>query len=345
MYLNPILSGVQSIVGIILKNSGETFNTALLIFAIPIVAFGGDYSGALTFSCSYLADTIPEKDRTFRINLLNGAYSFASALFSLVSGFIILRLGYTGGFLISLIINVINVIYLALFVPDPRKDWKFGLVSSVKVTGQSKGQKSEKSKDQNDIPKTLDGPDEKNRSLQDTSQDFSVQSIDVALRSEENLGKSETKGKCEKIRDGESESVEDEQEKICQSMLSQPEMVEDDRVQNGTKSTGNHVVSMSTTTPVCNNNDSLPESFSHSRIKTVKVILKEANPYTNFKKLIQVVRAQNQSRASILPLISSFSSLLTWTGELTIIVLFVKNRPLNFNETDVGYFLAAQSIM
>ena len=102
MYLNPVLSGMQSIVGIILTSLGQTFTTALLLLAIPIVAFGGDYSGALMFSCSYIADTLPEKGRTFRINLLKGAYPFASALFSLVSGFIILRFGYKGGFFTSL---------------------------------------------------------------------------------------------------------------------------------------------------------------------------------------------------------------------------------------------------
>ena len=312
MYLNPILSGIQSVVGIILTNLGQTFNTAFLLLAIPLVAFGGDYSGILMFCCSYISDTIPKKDRTFRINLLDGAYSLASALSALVSGFIIQRLGYTGGFVISLIVSVLNVIYLALFVPDPRKKPKSASVSLETVDLQSNSQNN------------LDETDEKEQASPDAYENFYVQNRDVAeIRTVESLGKGATLENCETITTGECGTVGDTQEKKSQKSLSQS-------LKN---------------TAMCTDANSLINSASSSRIKTLKDVLKEANPYTNFRKLIQVVRAHNQSRAIIFLLMSSFSSLLTWTGEYSIIVLFVKNRPLNFRETDVGYFLAVQGIM
>ena len=323
MYLNPILAGIQSIVSIILTNAGETFNTALLLLAVPIVAFGGDYSGALLFSCSYVADSTAEENRTFRINLLDGAYSLAAATFSLVSGPILLRFGYTGGFVVSLSMSVLNIIYLTLFVPDPRKN---------RNSGQQK--------------------DKRQNEIESQSEHF----LDEKIGTAKQYGVSGPQGQKEvnESQGGKISLQSDVKGKQNQG-LNNGDVIVDIAVTQKKKAVNIDNAVSPRSKPIKDKGAGQDKNTSEltvadgsgyaSHRKYVKEIIMEANPYTNFRKLITVLRKEKQSAAVIFLLIGAFASLLTWTGEPLVIVLFVKNRPLNFSETDVGYYLAVQSIM
>ena len=122
MFIQPSLSGLCCILYLVLTNLKSPFHPGLLLIAAPISALGGDMGGAFLVSITYIAEVTPEKSRTLRLTFLDAFYCFAGALFAFVSGYILIRFGYNGMFATSLIINILNLMYIRFLVPDPRSD-------------------------------------------------------------------------------------------------------------------------------------------------------------------------------------------------------------------------------
>ena len=234
MFIQPIVLGVCCILYLVFTNLKRTFHPGLLLIAAPITALGGDIWGAFLVSCAYITEITPEKSRTLRLTFLDAFYCLAVGIFAFVSGYILLRFGYTGMYAISLILAILNLIYIRFFVPDPRSD-------------------------QNGVVLTL--PDTENSDITDPADTFRTDSP-------------------------------------------------------GRQSTVN-----------------------------LKAILSQSNPFSNYKKLALVLQQEKRSVAVVALLASSVMSLLSWSGESSIIVLYMKARPLNFDPLNVGYVLAVQCLL
>ena len=245
MFIQPGVLGIRCILYLVLTNLKSTFHPGLLLIAAPITAVGGSMGGAFLVSSTYIAEVTPEKTRTLRLTFLDAFFYFAVALFAFVSGFILLRFGYTGMYATSLNLTIVNLVYIRFFVPDPRSDQHEVLLKS--------GEHSKK--------------DEKR-----------VASSDTQKNDQMNL-------------------------------------------------------TVQAVSPACQ------PTFNF------KAFLSKNNPCSYFKKLAVLLRREKQSAAVVALLASSFMSILSWNGEISIIVLYLKARILYFDSLNVGYILAVQSLL
>ena len=120
MFITPVFMGVHFIILIILTTLGELFHPALLLASVPFTAACGAYSGTSMFASSYIAMVTDPKDRTFKLTFVSAAFSFAAFLFGILSGYLLNWIGYTGVFVVCLILCVLNGLYLLFFVSDAR---------------------------------------------------------------------------------------------------------------------------------------------------------------------------------------------------------------------------------
>ena len=65
---------------------------------------------------------------------------------------------------------------------------------------------------------------------------------------------------------------------------------------------------------------------------------------TKLKEVYRYVTRQRQRITALSLMFAVFVTALTWEGELSVIVLFIKNRPLNFSPVDTGYCMAFTGI-
>ena len=71
------------------------------------------------FANAYTAVPTSEKSKTFQIIILGAVYATAMCLSSFVSGRVLERFGFIGGFVICLILSVLSGFYILFFVEDP----------------------------------------------------------------------------------------------------------------------------------------------------------------------------------------------------------------------------------
>ena len=119
MFLTPVCTGIQYIIYVLLTSVGYPFHPGLFLVVVPFVALCGHTTGMFLFANAYTAATTSEKNRTFKIIILGAVYATAMCLSSFVSGHILERFGFIGGFVICLILSVLNGIYILFFVEDP----------------------------------------------------------------------------------------------------------------------------------------------------------------------------------------------------------------------------------
>ena len=248
MFLTPVLLSVQSTGYLILSALDYPFHPSLLLLPVPVCALAGDLFGMFLFSTSYIADITTDENRTFRITVLGAFHSSGNCLATFASGFLLQAYGYKGGYITTLILEALAIIYLAFFLPD----------SKTEPPATAVGKETE----------------------------------ETPVLEQENTNN------C-------TADSDDNQNKLIISGSGQQ------RPSVGAK---------------------------------IKFVLSQSNPIKNFKKLIAVLKNQDQWKIVTSLIAALFVSMLSWVGEVSIMVLYIKNRPLNFDAVDVGYFLAAQSL-
>ena len=75
-----------------------------------------------------------------------------------------------------------------------------------------------------------------------------------------------------------------------------------------------------------------------------KLASAKSNPLTKFKELYSHLREHKQRITVLSLLFGAFTAILSWNGELYVIVLFIKSHPLNYSAVDVGYFRSFQGL-
>ena len=274
MFLTPIFTGIQYIVLIVLTSLGRTFHPALFLVSVPFSSACGTHSGAMMLGCSYVSTVTTEKDRSFRLAFVSGAFSFSACLVAFVSGYLITWMGYRGVFVTCVIINVLNVLYLIFFVSDVR------------------------------------APDTPAHRAEVVFQNEATQNTHDKAPSE-----------CVQENDGREKASEVQNQSNLKADISDKN---DIKISPASSEYGG------------GQNLSFAEKF--------KTSLARSNPLTNLKELYYHVREQKQQTTVLSLLFSSFASILSWQGEAFILVLFIKNRPLNFSAIDVGYLISFQGL-
>ncbi|XP_065068196.1 uncharacterized protein LOC135693592 [Rhopilema esculentum] len=72
-------------------------------------------------------------------------------------------------------------------------------------------------------------------------------------------------------------------------------------------------------------------------------LLKKSNPVSNFTKVVWILKFHGQLRYGMLLFLLMACAAATYSGELSVMVLYLKNRPFYMGPVHIGYFLAFQS--
>ncbi|XP_065071428.1 uncharacterized protein LOC135696078 [Rhopilema esculentum] len=99
------------------------------------------------------------------------------------------------------------------------------------------------------------------------------------------------------------------------------------------------------------NSESVLENYSKEREKKqrraeesmvyrVMLILKASNPVGSFKRVYDLLKIYKQVKYSLVLFLLLILVTITYSGELAVVVLYLKNKPYYLNSVDIGYFLA-----
>ena len=118
MFLTPVRTGIRYVIFVLLASVGYPFHPSRLLVVVPFVALCGHTTGMFLFANAYTAAVTSKKNRTFKIIILDAVYATAMCLSSFVSCHILKRFEFIGGFVICLILSVLNDIHILFFVDD-----------------------------------------------------------------------------------------------------------------------------------------------------------------------------------------------------------------------------------
>ena len=72
-------------------------------------------------------------------------------------------------------------------------------------------------------------------------------------------------------------------------------------------------------------------------------ILKESNPIQNFKRVHNLLKAENQMFNGLILYLLMFVTAISYSGEMAVMALYLKNRPYFLSSRDLGLYLAYES--
>ena len=72
-------------------------------------------------------------------------------------------------------------------------------------------------------------------------------------------------------------------------------------------------------------------------------ILKESNPIQNLRRVFSILKAEGQVVNGLILFLLMFFSAMTYSGEISVLTLFLKNGPFYFNPRALGLYLAFES--
>ena len=72
-------------------------------------------------------------------------------------------------------------------------------------------------------------------------------------------------------------------------------------------------------------------------------ILSESNPVRNLKRVRSVLKEEDQMFTGFLLSFLIFLNAMSYSGEMSVLVLFLKNRPYFFSPRDLGFYMAYES--
>ena len=117
MIVPPAIYLVQSLIFIALARIEDKFSPGYFILGYCITGLFGDNSGCSLLSQAYISCITTRESRTVRIALLESALFLGELLAAISSGFILSHFGFVGGFVTTGIVNLINLVYVVLFLP------------------------------------------------------------------------------------------------------------------------------------------------------------------------------------------------------------------------------------
>ena len=371
MFLTPVSQLVQSLVMLGILLNGFKFPTWVLLLPGFIPGLVGDVSGLYVLTGCYISDITSEKTRTLRITLLDSAAMLSGLSATLCSGFIIEGYGYVGIFVTNIAFLVSALLYL-IFCVNPVNDKKDESSRQANVENQEVSSHMDKNGEQ-----TLTTDVRENVSVEEVEEllrtDISNGKLDCFRSSPRNTRGREhaTTGDIAYHRD----VAEEEKRKLDSDIGNWHLLMNDVQEERNDKTEAandeekvtmqsNDVLSTTNFT----NDDNRPlshrtvtdqyakgalepqvEVFSKMEYENVSScsklfhILKESNPIQNFKRVHNLLKAENQMFNGLILYLLMFVTAISYSGEMAVMALYLKNRPYFLSSRDLGLYLAYES--
>ena len=303
MSLSPLSQLFQSIVIALILSTGLAFPTWLMVLAALLSCLVGDFGGLYVFTYSYIADITSEKTITLRINILESAAILAGFVATLSSGYIIERFGYIGIYIACILTDIVGLLYI-IFVLKP--------VDRGSIENNQKETYTDWK---------MEGKEKKKNNEADL----------VIERLQEHCCENKVEKAKEEENTSEKRKANDEKERneaIC--VIKNKEFQH--QVGSGRTS---HLRS-----PVNDQVDNLRRTGLFGRLC---ILLKRSNPVSNIKRVLWILKFHSQLKNGLVLFFLMVCGAATYSGELAVIVLFLKNRPFYMDPVHIGYFLAFKS--
>ena len=120
LFIPVVTFNLQSIVYVILSWNSTKINPQHFFLCSTLGGLSGDIVALMMLACSYLSDITTDKERTFRLTLLEGTLTFSLCVFTFASGYVIEAFGYSRAFFFSFGADTIAFLCLAAFVSDDK---------------------------------------------------------------------------------------------------------------------------------------------------------------------------------------------------------------------------------
>ena len=288
-----------------------------LLQAITMV--GVLYHGLYVLAASYITDITSERARTLRLTLVDSAVQLASLSSTLCSGFIIEAYGYCGIFVANIISLVLALSYL-IFCVKP-------------VTHTKEGSSGLTSIEQQEVNPDVDK--DKRKPLM------------TGVREQVTVGNEGGRGVvAAKPAERRGDCYANTNSMACSRgscYSSQPS-----RTTEGTSNDKPGVPEHDGSTPNVKEALLQPPVELISQVGGEKVpacsqvlqILKQSNPIRNFKRVYGVLKADGQMFRGMTLFLLMFLAATCYSGEMSVLALYLKNRPYFLSPRDLGLYFA-----
>eukprot|EP00112_Aurelia_sp_Birch-Aquarium-sp1_P009529 Seg2085.8 transcript_id=Seg2085.8/GoldUCD/mRNA.D3Y31 product="Proton-coupled folate transporter" protein_id=Seg2085.8/GoldUCD/D3Y31 len=378
LFIPVVIFNLQSIVYVILSWNSTKINPQHFFLCSTLGGLSGDIVALMMLACSYLSDITTEKERTFRLTLLEGTLTCSLCVFTFVSGFVIVAFGYSRAFFFSFGADTIAFVFLVAYVSEdkanhPRvveeKDAKEPFDVSKSLEKEKELVNHNENGTINETSCEINGG---NHSLKDRNQPIEecISADDQPIRNGTDCDHRNDNDYDHRINDFLHASTD-----IDQSLADGSDSVVFDtsRRQNAEhkESSSDSENNAETSSLACeislgkmnpNKDDDLKSIGVEGEIPalqgkqelndepeminlTFKNLIVECNPLKRFQVLARVLKEQGDMRSILMLLIVLCTSTMSIIGESLIMVLYIRNHPFNMQPIDVGYLLSLQGLL
>ena len=120
LFLPPVTIILQSIIYICCAEY-QSLHVGFIALATGLAGVYSDVEGVIMLANTYLTCvTEDDNTRTLRMAALDGSLFLGQGLGSAVAGILLKHYGFTAGFLLSLSASVVNILFIAIYLPEVR---------------------------------------------------------------------------------------------------------------------------------------------------------------------------------------------------------------------------------
>ena len=319
MFLAPVSQLLQAITMVGVLYHGLEYQTWALLLPGFMPGMVGNVSGLYVLAASYITDITSEEARTLRLTLVDSAVQLASLSSTLCSGFIIEAYGYFGIFVANIISLVLALSYLIFCVKS--------------VTHTKEGSSGQTSIEQQEVNPDVDK--DKRKPLM------------TGVREQVTVGNEGGRGV---VADEPAERSEDCYANTNSMACSRGSCYnsQPSRTTEGTPNDKHGVPEHDGSTP------NVKEALLQPPVKLISQvggenvpacsqvlqILKQSNPIRNLKRVYGVLKADGQMFRGMTLFLLMFLAATCYSGEMSVLALYLKNRPYFLSPRDLGLYFA-----
>jgi len=322
MFLAPIGQLLQAITMVGILYHGLDYPTWALLLPGFMPGMVGDVSGLYVLAASYITDITSEEARTLRITLVDSVVLLASLSSTLCSGFIIEAYGYFGIFVTNIISLVLALSYLIFWV-KPVTHKKEGSSEQTNIEDQEVNphvDKNEGKPSMTGVRGTVTVGDEMGQTVKadepaEQREDCSANTNDMTC----------ARGSC--YNNQPLPIIEGVDINKSNDKLWVPE-------HDGSMPNVKEAMLQPPVELISQEGEKMPACSQ------VLQILKQSNPLRNLKRVYGVLKADGQMFRGMTLFLLMFLAAVCYSGEMSVLALYLKNRPYFFSPRDLGFYFA-----
>ena len=323
MFLVPISQLLQAITMVGVLYHGLEYPTWALLLPGFMPGMVGDVSGLYVLAASYITDITSEETRTLRITLVDSVVLLASLLSTLCSGFIIEAYGYFGIYVTNIISLVLALSYL-IFCLKPvthKKEESSGPTSIEDQEVNLHVDKDERKPWMTGVREQVTVGDEVRRGVKadepaERSEDCSANTNGMTCARGSGYNNQPLP-----IIEGVDINKSNDKPGVPEHDVSAP-----------------HLKKAMLQPPV--ELISQVEGEETPACSQVLQILKQSNPIRNLKRVYGVLKADGQMFRGMTLFLLMFLAAVCYSGEMSVLALYLKNRPYFLSPRDLGFYFA-----